>query len=108
MNKVLTAKGHEFTYCNSGREGLKLIRENNSDLIFLDLAMPDFSGLDIINDLAKDGTIKDRNILLFTASSFTDDEIDALIKKGAKKCVKKPVRLETLLSVIKEFEVTET
>lgn len=104
MNKVLVSKGYEFSYTNSGKEGLNLIRENNADLIFLDLAMPDFSGLDILNELVKDGTIKDHNIILFTASSFTDAEIDKLIQKGAKKCLKKPVRVDTLLSTIKEFE----
>ncbi len=104
MNKVLVAKGYEFSSTTSGREGLNLIRENNADLIFLDLAMPDFSGVDVIDGLIKDGTIHNYNIIIFTASSFTDTEIAKLIQKGAKKCVRKPVRLDNLLSVIKEFE----
>jgi len=104
MNTVLVNAGHEFSYSTSGRKGLNLIRENNADLIFLDLAMPDFSGVDVIDELVKDGTIHNYNIILFTASSFTDTEIVKLIQKGAKKCVRKPVRLDTLLSTIKEFE----
>jgi two-component system OmpR family response regulator len=34
---------------NGGREGLETIRNENFDLILLDLAMPEFSGRDLSN-----------------------------------------------------------
>ena len=52
---------------NTGQEGLDRIRTENFNLIFLDLAMPDFSGLDVINSLQQDGLIESRNIVIFTA-----------------------------------------
>ena len=57
---------------NTGQEGLDRIRAENFDLILLDLAMPDFSGMDLLLSLKLDGLIKSRNIVIFTASSNQD------------------------------------
>jgi len=100
MAKYLTAKGHQCSVANDGRTGLALILEKKYDTVLLDLAMPDFTGVDVINSLHQSGKIKENKIILFTASSITDGEIDNLIKKGAHSCLKKPVKLAVLLQVI--------
>ena len=104
LGKVLTSQGHEVVLSNSGREGLSLIQKGDADVILLDIAMSEFSGEDIINELVKDGTIKNHNIVLFTASSVTDAKIGELVKKGAKECMEKPVSMNELFSVLKKFE----
>ena len=43
---------------NSGQEGLERIRNENFDLILLDLAMPEFSGKDVIQSFTKDHLYK--------------------------------------------------
>lgn len=103
VDTVLTAKGHEVSICNDGREGLRLIREDNADVILLDLAMPDYSGQDVMDELIKDGTINNYNIIIFTASSMTDSQVDGYIKKGAKFVIRKPVKMDKLLSSIERF-----
>ena len=100
MAKYLTAKSHQCSVANDGRTGLALINEKKFDVVLLDLAMPEFTGVDVIENLYKSGKIKEQKIILFTASSITDGEIDALIKKGAHSCLKKPVKLAVLLNVI--------
>ncbi|HEX5457999.1 MAG TPA: response regulator [Candidatus Nitrosotalea sp.] len=100
MSKYLTAKGHQCSVSNDGRTGLTLISEKKFDVVLLDLAMPDFTGIDVIESLHKSGKIKENKIILFTASSVTDSEIEALIKKGAHSCLKKPVKLAVLLQVL--------
>jgi|SRR5579864_278137 len=100
MSRYLSAKGHQCSVANDGRTGLVLITEKKFDVVLLDLAMPDFTGVDVIDSLYKSGKIKENKIILFTASSITDGEIDVLIKKGAHSCLKKPVKLAVLLQVI--------
>lgn len=39
-------------------QGLKAIREHDYDLILLDMAMPDLSGLDVVGSLKKDGFLE--------------------------------------------------
>jgi len=103
LNTVLTSKGHDFTQALNGKDGLKLIEEQNFDAILLDLAMPEFSGLDVIQSLKKSNRIKDQKIILFTASSATDKEIDALLEyDGIKSCIRKPVDINVLISKVEE------
>jgi CheY-like chemotaxis protein len=100
--KVLTTVGHEVVSAETGREGLEIMEKDAFDVVFLDIAMPDFSGLDVIDSLVKSGRIADSPVVLFTASSITDAEVTELIKKGVHSCLRKPVKIETLFEKIEE------
>jgi len=103
LDTVLTSKGHDFTQAHNGKDGVKLIEEQNFDAILLDLAMPEFSGIDVIENLRKSNKIKDQKIILFTASSATDKEIDALLQyDGIKTCIRKPVDINVLINKVEE------
>ncbi|MDE1813306.1 MAG: response regulator [Thaumarchaeota archaeon] len=100
MSKYLTSKGHECIVANDGRNGLTLIEQEKFDVILLDLAMPEFTGVDVIDNLYKNGKMGKHKIVLFTASSINDEDIQKLMKKGAHACLKKPVKLEVLMKTI--------
>lgn len=86
---------------NGGREGLKTIRKEKFDLILLDLAMPEFSGRDVIESLTKDQLVQ-KNIVIFTASS--DVRVMENIKgSGIKEIFKKPFSLEQLTELIEKY-----
>lgn len=97
LDTVLTSVGYEFSCANNGKDGLKNIREQKYDIVLLDLSMPGFSGLDVVNELVSDGNISKQKIVLFTASSVSDREIDDMIKKGVHSCIRKPVDIDILL-----------
>jgi DNA-binding response OmpR family regulator len=101
LEKYLKIVGFEVKTCNEGLEGLELIKKNEWDTILLDLSMPEFSGLDIIDDLEKNKVLKNKNIILFTASSVSEYVLDKLIKKeGIKTCLKKPISLSKITEVM--------
>ena len=58
LSKFLTVKGHECTVLNDGRNGLTLLERDRFDVVILDLAMPKFSGYDIIDTLEKSGKLR--------------------------------------------------
>ncbi len=101
--KVLSIGGHDVKASNDGKQGLDLIINDSFDIIFLDIAMPDFSGLDVIDNLMKSNKISSTKIVLFTASSITDDEVNRLVEKGVHSCLRKPVRMDTLFAKIDEI-----
>jgi len=105
LDTVLNGSGHEFIYVKNGTEGLKFIREEKFDIVLLDLAMPEFSGFDVINSLLKEGLLTKQKIILFTASSVLDSEIEELIKKGVHSCIRKPVDLDFLLEKLEQLQV---
>ena len=78
----------EVVAVNDGKQGLEAIRNESLDLILLDLAMPNFSGLDVIDYLDKENLIESNNIVLFTASSVKDELLEEL-KNGIKDIPKK-------------------
>lgn len=100
--KVLTTVGHEVVSSYNGREGLEKIESGRFDLVFLDIAMPDFSGLDVIDGLVQSDKIRQSAVVLFTASSITDTEVAELVRKGVHSCLRKPVRMEALFEKIEE------
>ena len=103
LETVLTSKGHDFTQALNGKDGVKLIEEQNFDAILLDLSMPEFSGIDVIESLEKNDRIKNQKIILFTASSATDKEINRLLKHdGVKLCIRKPVDIDFLINKVEE------
>jgi len=102
VKSTLSSVGHDVQFTNEPREGLKLMREQNNDLVFLDLSMPEFSGVDIIKDLAKDGTIKEKKIVIMTASAVNDEDLKNMINLGVHSVLRKPVDIDTLLDKIEE------
>ena len=102
LTTFLELKQHICTVANDGKEGLELIKENNNDVVLLDLAMPEFDGYAVINDLEDNNLLKDRKIIVFTASTITQDELDKLVDRGVNSYILKPIDIDTLLSKIIE------
>lgn len=90
-----------------GINGLEEIRKNNGyyDVILLDLAMPEFSGLDVFNKLKEENLLKSNNVIIFTASSTQNSELDGMMKGGAKYILKKPSSIDEILDVVTSFTI---
>ena len=102
LTTFLELKEQSCTVANDGKEGLKIIKENNHDVILLDLAMPEFDGYAVIKDLEDNNLLKDSKIIVFTASTITQEELDKLVDRGVKSYILKPIDIDTLLSKIIE------
>jgi len=101
---VLTSDGHEYTGVNNGKEGLENMRKEKFDLVLLDLSMPEFSGVDVIDALVKDGLMKKQKVVIFTASSATEKEYGPLLEKGAHSVIKKPLDIDLLVEHVKKID----
>jgi DNA-binding response OmpR family regulator len=104
LSLYLETKDIECRVANSGKEGLSAIKSEDYDIIFLDLAMPEFSGYDVFKQLKKDGMLATRNVIIFTASSINEQDVDSLIKEGAKGIMRKPFPVEDLEAIIGRFQ----
>ena len=62
--------------------------------------MPDFTGLEVIDELEKAGKLKDQKIIILTASNIQGDQITNLLKKGVHSFQKKPLSAEALIQVM--------
>ncbi len=101
---ALSSEGHEYTGINNGREGLQAIRDKKFDLLLLDLSMPDFSGMDVIDALVKEGIMNKQKVIIFTASSATEKEYGPLLEKGAHSVLQKPMDPDALSKFVHKLE----
>ena len=95
----------ECKMINDGKAGLdEILNERGKyNLILLDIAMPNFSGMDILRKLKNEDLLRSENIIIFTASSITDRDIDDFVASGAKGVLKKPVSLDDLTELIEKY-----
>ena len=98
LTTFLELKDHKCTVANDGKEGLSIIKENRHDVVLLDLAMPEFDGYSVIKDLEENNMLKDHKIIVFTASTITQEELDDLVKRGVTTYILKPIDIDILHS----------
>jgi len=103
LTTFLELKDHKCTIANDGKEGLDLIKEKRHDVVLLDLAMPEFDGYSVIKDLEENNALKDHKIIVFTASTITQEELDQLVTRGVTSYILKPIDIDILLSKLVEI-----
>lgn len=104
LDNVLSANGHIVTACHSGADALSLIQNQDFNLIFLDLEMPEISGRDVINSLSKDDLLSHNNIVILTANELDEQERSKLEQQGIREILQKPMSLDGIMGVVKKFE----
>ena len=78
------------------------VKSEKFDLVMLDLAMPEFSGYDVVRPLKQDGVLESSNIVVFTASS----DVETLKEIGnsvVREVFKKPFSLDEITDLIKKY-----
>jgi two-component system, OmpR family, response regulator len=103
VHMCLESQNIECELIGDGRAGLQSIRENNFDVVLLDLAIPEFSGFDIFKELKDEGLLESTNVLIFTASSVTDQEVREMLSSGAKGVLRKPISIDDLTEAVERF-----
>jgi DNA-binding response OmpR family regulator len=93
----------DYELIDNGTDGLEAIRKHDYDLILLDLAIPQFSGVDVVESLKKDGIFESKNIVIFTASS-DPKTLEELRSSGAKEIFKKPCSLDDLKALVDRYK----
>lgn len=96
ISQYLTVQGHQCSVSNDGKNGLNLIQSEKFDVIVLDLAMPGFTGFDMLDSLEAKGLLKSLKIIILTAAELSENQIESMIKRGVKKVLKKPIPLDVL------------
>ena len=104
LGECLKVSGFEIESHENGKSGLSALQSHASkpDLIFVDLMMPDMTGLEVIKEIRADSSISKIPVVLLSAIS--DSKIAA--KAGATppdRYLEKPWDMQKLLGTIKEL-----
>jgi two-component system, NtrC family, response regulator AtoC len=85
--------GYRVFEADSGVPGLALAAKECPDLVLLDVRMPDLTGIEVLDQLKKNGDA--RAVIMITADPQLDD-VKAALKLGAYDFVGKPVDFDEL------------
>ena len=99
LEQNLKKQGYEVVTAGSGEDALRLVREEQPDLVLLDIQLPGISGIDVLEK------IKDHDddiiVIMVTANSGLENAVNAM-RLGAYDYVSKPFNLDELAIVVKK------
>ena len=85
----------------NGQDGIELAKNEEPDIILLDLFMPDMPGEDVADALKENTVTADIPILFVTALATNDDVVDSKENKiGNNYILPKPIRTKKLIETI--------
>ncbi len=91
IQMILENQGYDILCCSSGNECIDALESDELDVVFLDIAMPDISGLQIL------GEIKNRGlnipVIIMTGFGTMETAIKA-IQLGAFEYLTKPLDMQ--------------
>ena len=90
LARRLARKGYEIALAESARELLQRVKQDGTDLVLLDIEMPEVSGLDALKALREAYSAIDLPVIMVTAKSQSDDIVRAL-DLGANDYLTKPI-----------------
>lgn len=104
ISEFLKSLGIDCITANSSKSGLEIIKNGKFDLIFLDLAMPEMTGYDIIDELKKLNLIESLNLVACTASTIDEQKQNELKTIGIKDVLQKPFTINELKDILDKFK----
>ena len=103
---ILESKLYKVMVAHEGDEGLRKAREENPDLIILDVIMPVKDGFTAAEQLKKDPQLSKIPVLMLTAFAAMSGQTSIPVSRGftleTEDYIDKPVSPEELLAIVEK------
>lgn len=97
LGNIVSRAGYSLLTAASGKEALSAIKTNVVDLIFLDIGLPDISGIELIEQILD--ISQDSDIVMLTGKNDAKSALESL-KNGAMDYIVKPFELIEFTTVL--------
>ncbi len=94
LSLILQRTGYKVTCAGNAQEGLQFLDSGPYDLTFLDIKMPDRSGMSILPEIRRQ--YPEMPVLILTAHASLDTAIEA-VRQGARDYLLKPIDPQQIL-----------
>lgn len=99
LSQLLEQHGHQVLTAENGADGVALAREEQPDVVLMDIIMPGLNGFQATRQLAKDGETRHIPVVIITTRDQETDKVWGL-RQGARDYLVKPVDEGTLFTVL--------
>jgi CheY-like chemotaxis protein len=103
--RQMIPSGYEVIEAATGRDGLQRARQEHPTVIFLDLVMPEVTGLETLEQLRRDPVSQDIPVVIYTSKVLNATERDQLVSASAilsKVQTTRAAVSETILAVTRQ------
>lgn len=97
LGSVLSQNGYAVSYATNGNKALEMVRNEDFDIILLDIMMPELDGLEVCKRLKSNIATQDIPIIFLTAKSEDRDILEGLTA-GAVDYLTKPFNTAELIA----------
>ena len=102
ITESLKRAGYRVTGAGSGEDGLEKFREEKSDLVILDIALPGIDGWEVLKKIKSGWRSKKIPVIMLTAKDSDTDKLKGY-DFGADFYVTKPFNIQKLLPVVRNI-----
>jgi len=99
LHIVLTRHGYQVHTASSGREGIESFRLNRPNFTFLDLYLPDMTGIEVLKQIRR--IDRTRTVMILTAAPSDTMERQAL-ELGVTEFLLKGLPVDSLVGVVRQ------
>ncbi len=100
--KLLAGTHYEVIEAGSGADGVRLARERQPQVIFLDFVLPGMNAFDVLDELKLDASTRNIPVIIHTSRNLADDERQRLAVDAATILPKQNLNREVALGRIRE------
>ncbi|MEN6326591.1 MAG: PAS domain S-box protein [Syntrophomonas sp.] len=101
VGQMLSNYGFEVSYASNGLECLKVLSENQIDMVLMDMQMPLMDGYETTRFIRDDSELKNLPVIAMTAHAMTGDR-EKCLASGCSNYITKPFKSEELVQLIKK------
>lgn len=99
--KLSNLELNEIYEAANGKEALECLCDNWVDVVLSDLNMPIMTGIELVDEMAKDGLLKETPVIIISTDGSTT-RIEELKKKGVREYIRKPFTPEAVSEIIEK------
>ena len=94
---------YEVLVARDGYEGIDEAKDNQPDIILLDIMMPGLTGMETLAKLKEDPVTTNIPVVFLTAAASTDSEMNAAKKAGVAAFLTKDIEPDELIEQIEQI-----
>lgn len=102
LQTMLEKNGHQVLVASSGEDGIVAAKDQQPDLVLMDVVMPGMNGFQATRQLTKQKETASIPVIIVTTKDQETDKVWGM-RQGAKAYVTKPIKEEDLVKTLNEF-----
>lgn len=96
LERFLSREGFQADIAADGKTGLRMARENQPDVIILDVKMPDMDGWSVLTQIKDEPALRDIPVIMVTMT----ENRDLSLALGASDFLPKPIERQRLVDIL--------